>query len=388
VDPALLGTKTKPGAAPPPVTHAEPNQEAKTEPRQEAKTEPRQEAKTEPRPRPSIPARAGAPSMPAPGPSKRSLPPARRKSDEAVEPAAPAQPAPARALSVPPALPSAKPPAPMLEHAPIATPSIEVAPDILIEAVAPAPTPEPRRALSPQSALETLKLPTYTPDADAELVRSFRRGPALKLSGRSRWIAGGLCTVLLGGWVFMRGAREKPSHEPIMAPAAAELVPLARAAEPTAPAPAVRAPSAPEPVVAAPTQAPSSEDEEPLPSARGGRQTRESARRAGLLCNQGNDFKNKKMLPTARVRYLEALRLYPDYPRALAGLTQLALGAGDGREALKYGKQLVKARPGQAAYQLLLGDAYRAAHDEKAAREAYQTAQRLGSRTAQERLGK
>jgi tetratricopeptide (TPR) repeat protein len=174
----------------------------------------------------------------------------------------------------------------------------------------------------------------------------------------------------------------------MMAPAAAtELMPVARAAEPPVSAPAATAPVAREPS-AAKTQAASAEEEPSASAKGGGRQTRENARRADLLCNQGNDLKNKRMLPTARVRYLEALRLYDDYPRALAGLTQVALSAGDSGEALKYGKQLVKARPGQAPYQLLLGDAYRAAHDEKAARDAYKTALRMGSRAAKQRLGK
>jgi predicted Zn-dependent protease len=113
---------------------------------------------------------------------------------------------------------------------------------------------------------------------------------------------------------------------------------------------------------------------------------RVSARRASQLVNQGNAFRRKKMLPSARSRYLDALRAFPGYPRALSGLTQLALGQGAADEARDFARQLVQARPGQAAYQLLLGDALRAGGQLKEARAAYQVAERLGSDDAKQRI--
>lgn len=112
------------------------------------------------------------------------------------------------------------------------------------------------------------------------------------------------------------------------------------------------------------------------------------SRRASELVSQGHAFRKKRLLPTARSRYLEALREYPGYPRALAGLAQLALQTGDNPQALQYARQLVRVRPGQASYQLLLGDAYQAAGQANQARTAFEAAARLGSRVAKQRLAK
>lgn len=212
--------------------------------------------------------------------------------------------------------------------------------------------------------------------ADAEVGRALRARVWPTLAPHARWLSVGLLALCLSLWLF---SGQTPT-------------PRAQSTPPALPVALLSTKALAQPPPAQPLAAPVSEaaeqetrdDTEPVL----GRQNRASARKASSLSNQGNAFRQKRLLPSARARYLEALRVYPAYPRALAGLTQLALSAGAAQEARDYAQQLVKARPGQAAYQLLLGDAQRAAGDDKQARAAYLTAARLGSRTAEERLAK
>jgi tetratricopeptide (TPR) repeat protein len=91
-------------------------------------------------------------------------------------------------------------------------------------------------------------------------------------------------------------------------------------------------------------------------------------------------------MPAAKARYNEALRLLPNYPRAWAGLAQVAIAQGQGKEALVWAQKLVNARPQHSAYRLLLGDAYKAANQPKEAERAWQIAAKLGNPEAKRRL--
>jgi hypothetical protein len=119
--------------------------------------------------------------------------------------------------------------------------------------------------------------------------------------------------------------------------------------------------------------------EEPSPS-------RLRAQKASELAKVGHALRLRGLYTEARGKYLAALDAYEGYPKALAGLAQLALLRGDGAEAAKYAEQLVAARPGQAVYHLILGDAYRAAGQLGKAKAAWRVASELGSQKAKSRL--
>lgn len=114
----------------------------------------------------------------------------------------------------------------------------------------------------------------------------------------------------------------------------------------------------------------------------------ESARRASALVGQGHALRKKGQLSAAHARYLEALQQHHGYPRAYAGLTQIALAKRDGAEAVRFGKKLVKARPADARYRLLLGDAYKLSGNLSAAKREWTAAAKKGSKTARERLSR
>ncbi|MFT3923715.1 MAG: tetratricopeptide repeat protein [Myxococcales bacterium] len=109
-------------------------------------------------------------------------------------------------------------------------------------------------------------------------------------------------------------------------------------------------------------------------------------RQASALVSQGHNFRKRKHYAQAKARYQAALSLLPGYPRALAGLAQLAIAQNRGKEAVGFAQKLVQARPGQGAYQLMLGDAYRSAGMMKEAQQAWQAAVRAGSSDAKARL--
>ena len=102
--------------------------------------------------------------------------------------------------------------------------------------------------------------------------------------------------------------------------------------------------------------------------------------------SQGHALRKDGQLTAARSRYLEALDAHRGYPRAYAGLAQVALERRDGREAVRFSKKLVKVRPRVSAYHLLLGDAYKLAGNTSAARKEWTIAARTGSKVARERL--
>ena len=109
-------------------------------------------------------------------------------------------------------------------------------------------------------------------------------------------------------------------------------------------------------------------------------------KRADGLVSQASALKRRKKLEAARNKYRAALDAYPDHPRALYGLTQIAIQQHDGKQAVQLARDLVEAKPDQVSYLVLLGDAYKAAGKPKDAREAWQSAARQGSAVARKRL--
>jgi hypothetical protein len=362
LDPSLLGARAKASAPSHPPAAAKAQPSMAPEP-----TKPPTVSASPARATNPPPAKPRAPSAPPPAKVVRSFPPAAR-----ANPPVPESLAPSPKAAPPPALPATMPPPP---------PAVQP----VIAAVNPSGVPGADGAQAsavdvaersvPTSALDTVRLDAL----DADAVRAFRSRRSLRLPKHARVLAAGATAVLVAAWLLTRAATAPAGVGAVQLAPAPQLLPRAHAAEPAAVPAATDNVLPPEPALPI---------AEAAPEASSGRQNRESARRASLLSNQGNAFRRKRMLPTARVRYLEALRVYPDYPRALSGLAQLSLADGNGSDAIRYAKQLVAARPGQAAYHLLLGDAYRAAGDEKEAKATYQTAARLGSRTAEERLRK
>jgi hypothetical protein len=111
-----------------------------------------------------------------------------------------------------------------------------------------------------------------------------------------------------------------------------------------------------------------------------------TAVRARELVEQGRALHKRKKYAQAEERYREALEVHPGYPRALKGLVRVAMAQGKGKQAISLAKQLQRARSGQVAYLVLLGDAYESAGKRKEARQAWQAAARKGSSTARARL--
>lgn len=54
---------------------------------------------------------------------------------------------------------------------------------------------------------------------------------------------------------------------------------------------------------------------------------------------------------------MRALKAWPNYPRALAGVVRVHLARKDGAEAVRWAKRLVSVQPKRSNNQLLLGDA-------------------------------
>lgn len=146
-------------------------------------------------------------------------------------------------------------------------------------------------------------------------------------------------------------------------------------------------PTLPNPVeTRAPTAEPANQHSSDEPPAEDDLSRRARSRRASALVSQGHSFRKRGLLPTAKVHYLGALREYPGYPRALAGLAQLSIAADEGAQAVGYARKLLQARPTQVDYLVLLGDAYKSAGMLSQARDAWQKAANRGSRTARKRL--
>src|SRR5262249_45234155 len=108
--------------------------------------------------------------------------------------------------------------------------------------------------------------------------------------------------------------------------------------------------------------------------------------RANTLVDQGHALFKHGRLGLAEAEYMKAIDLWPDFPRALAGLTRVHLQRKDGSEAVRWSKRLVAKEPKSGQNQLLLGDAYALRGDHTNARAAWQQAVRYANSTARKRI--
>jgi cytochrome c-type biogenesis protein CcmH/NrfG len=111
-----------------------------------------------------------------------------------------------------------------------------------------------------------------------------------------------------------------------------------------------------------------------------------AASRARGLVDQALALQKRRKYAPAKARYREALNVYPDFPGALAGLTQLAIRQRDGKQAVLLAKQLVRAQPEEVSHLVLLGDAYKSAGKRREARQAWRAAAHKDSAAARARL--
>jgi len=216
-----------------------------------------------------------------------------------------------------------------------------------------------------QPALDTTRYPRLLGEPRQRLLLALPALLALLWLGAAAFgLPGSVSTPPVLSVPSQKAAARSASRPPIVA---------------AAPAPVVEPPVAPLAATRADDRADEGAQESP-------RSRRARAKRASQLVGQGHSFRKRGLLPSAKQRYVEALREYPGYPRAVAGLAQVALALGDPTQAVSYARQLVRARPSQLEYLVLLGDAYKAAGLPSQAREAWQSAARRGSRTAHQRL--
>lgn len=274
-------------------------------------------------------------------------------------------PPPALAVSVPPSLPVAAPPSLPIASSPTPTP-------LFIE-TQPA-TPAPAAPSMKPSPLEKA------------------RALALRLPRNQRYAAA--AAVALCFTLAAAASVGSDTDEPIAAHAAASLNQAATKAPPASvPAPAAPAPAAP--ILAAAPPAPIaaatvSDSEEPEDSMIDGElydpHADPARAKANYLVNMGHRLRKQGRLGMAEASYLKALKVMPNYARAVSGLVAVHLGRRDGVEALRWAKKLIELQPKRGAHQRLLGDAYALTGNKSAARNAWQLAARLGDRTSRSRM--
>jgi hypothetical protein len=109
-------------------------------------------------------------------------------------------------------------------------------------------------------------------------------------------------------------------------------------------------------------------------------------KRADGLVAQASALRKRRKLEPAVRKYQAALAAFPGHPRALYGLVQVSIQKRDGKQAVQLAQELVRVKPDQVSYLVLLGDAYKAAGKSKDARETWQSAARQGSAVARKRL--
>ncbi|MBN1653997.1 MAG: hypothetical protein JXA30_09490 [Deltaproteobacteria bacterium] len=113
---------------------------------------------------------------------------------------------------------------------------------------------------------------------------------------------------------------------------------------------------------------------------------RRQIREADKLVDEGHRYWRQRRLGMAESYYLQALDIYPRYPRALVGMVRVHLKRRASGEALRSAKMLVQRKPKPSLYHLLLGDAYALDGDTASARSEWRIASRRGNTTARSRL--
>ena len=109
---------------------------------------------------------------------------------------------------------------------------------------------------------------------------------------------------------------------------------------------------------------------------------------ANRYVGEGHQLLKHEKLQAAKVAYMKALRAFPEYPRALAGIVRLQLRRHDGAEAVRWAKRLIAVQPKRGNNRLLLGDAWAMHGDQTLARDAWRRAANYGNATARQRLRK
>lgn len=108
--------------------------------------------------------------------------------------------------------------------------------------------------------------------------------------------------------------------------------------------------------------------------------------RARQLCNEGHALRSRGRLGLAEAKYLQAIGLFPEYPRAIAGVVRVHLTRGDGAEAVRWAERLVAMQPNRSNNQLLLGDAYSLSGKATDARRHWRKSASYGNMAARKRL--
>jgi hypothetical protein len=108
--------------------------------------------------------------------------------------------------------------------------------------------------------------------------------------------------------------------------------------------------------------------------------------RARQLCNEGHGLRLRGRLGLAEAKYLQALGLFPQYPRAIAGVVRVHLTRGDGAEAVRWAERLVAMQANRSNNQLLLGDAYALSGKASDARRHWRKSAAYGNNAARKRL--
>jgi hypothetical protein len=242
--------------------------------------------------------------------------------------------------------------APPLASAPVAVPPVAAAP---LVAALPAPLPQP--VAPPAPVLQLVVDNTQAPDAFTHGGEPEHRAGWLEAVPAATWRRAGLAVAL--ALIIVVLALVVRAWLSGSAPTEA-----APAQQPSAVAVAGAPPATP------PASADLADEDDPTASRESEHVSSAKARsrQASKLVSQGHSFRRAGLHGSARRRYEEALAVFPEYPRALAGLAQVALAQGKNDEALEYARRLRKERPRDAHYQKLIAEIQSAATPRAASR--------------------
>ncbi|HKO92257.1 MAG TPA: hypothetical protein VJU61_13930, partial [Polyangiaceae bacterium] len=133
-------------------------------------------------------------------------------------------------------------------------------------------------------------------------------------------------------------------------------------------------------------QAPSSAEDELVQQYAGNDPRQQAAELASSLVRKGNKLRRRGRLRAAHDAYRDALEAFPRFPRALFGLTEIAVAQGDAAKALDRVGHLLQERHRFPDDQRLLGDVYMLAGRTDEAQAAWRRGARMGSSVARARL--
>ena len=139
-------------------------------------------------------------------------------------------------------------------------------------------------------------------------------------------------------------------------------------------------------VQAAPTENPVSETAAPASTTRD--ESGSPRERSDGVVREAREAQRANRLAQAKRLYQEAIAIYDANPHAHAGLAQVAIDLGEATLAVEEAQRAARLRRRRASYQVLLGDAYRAAGQQGRATQAYRRALEISpnDRTARSRL--